>query len=63
MIKCPNCGSTAQIKFLCHDFFVWQNTVSVYLTYRCGCGRLFSTRIIMNREQEVLHNAKVDKVF
>ncbi len=63
MIKCPNCGSSAQIKLLCHDTFIWRNTVTVYLTYKCGCGRHFSTSIAMNKDQEVLHNANIDKVF
>ena len=29
MIKCPNCGSTAQVRMMCGG------------QYKCGCGQIF----------------------
>ena len=35
MIRCPNCGSTAQVKFLSD----YQYTDTLYMKkYECGCG-------------------------
>lgn len=52
MIKCPNCGSTAQVKLKNHETYIWQNEIAVYLDYKCGCGQHFITSIITNRENE-----------
>lgn len=42
MIKCPNCGSTAQVSL------AWENAdkygVKFEREYVCGCGILFSAR-------------------
>ena len=38
MIKCPNCGSTAQIKWLKTDFQENGWTIIRIDTYQCGCG-------------------------
>ena len=35
MIKCPNCGSTAQIKFIESYHYT---TKSIAEKYECGCG-------------------------
>lgn len=45
MIRCPNCSSTAQLKVIDHDTYIWRNGGSVYITYRCGCGRGFVIRV------------------
>lgn len=52
MIKCPKCGSTAQPRAIDHQSFVWKFSVSVYLTYECGCGCKFATRLEADRENE-----------
>ena len=51
-MKCPNCGSTAQIRIEYHDTYVWQNLVSIYLTYKCGCGCRFTSRLEVDRSEE-----------
>lgn len=40
MIKCPNCGSTAQVKILFH-YKYWDG--SCHTKYHCGCGCAFQT--------------------
>ena len=39
MLRCPNCGSTAQLRL------TWQDeeapTRYIYKEYRCGCGTCF----------------------
>ena len=52
MIRCPNCGSTAQVKVVDNTTFVWKDIVSVYLEYKCGCGCNFYTRIEADRKDE-----------
>jgi hypothetical protein len=42
MIKCPHCGSTAQIrlqKIEEQDYTCY--TIEVIRTYKCGCGKVF----------------------
>ena len=55
MTKCPNCGSTAQVYIYYHETYVWKDKVSVYLTYRCGCGCKFVTRIQTDRDNEKIY--------
>ena len=46
MIKCPNCGSTAQLKL------TWQDdeapTSYHYKEYKCGCGCRFRIEYAVN---------------
>ena len=44
MIKCPNCGSSAQVKVIDVEFEDDLFGIIRYKTYKCGCGRLFLTR-------------------
>ena len=44
MIKCPNCGSTAQVKVIGVEFEDDPFGVIRYKDYKCGCGHLFATR-------------------
>ena len=60
MMKCPNCGSTAQVRLDDHDTFVWKKTVSVYLIYKCGCGCRFANRLEANRSEEKFYG-KIEK--
>ena len=53
-MKCPNCGSTAQVRIDDHETCVWRNTVTIYLNYKCGCGCRFSSRLEANRSEEKL---------
>ena len=42
MIKCPNCGSTAQVR---ETFSNWSTILNASCkAYECGCGCLFHTR-------------------
>ena len=42
MIKCPNCGSTAQVR---ETFSNWSTILNASChSYECGCGCLFNTR-------------------
>ena len=42
MIKCPNCGSTAQVKETFSNYST--NIKAQCNSYKCGCGCLFSIR-------------------
>ena len=53
-MKCPNCGSTAQVRIDDHETYVWRDTVSIYLIYKCGCGRRFASRLEASRSEEKL---------
>lgn len=61
MIKCPNCGSTAQVKLIDYEsqFFEVNNKFYVYATYRCGCGRGFVTEIPSDMNNEVLYDDEI----
>ena len=43
MIKCPNCGSTAQVKLLSAKYEEDDDMVTVSRLYHCGCDKAFST--------------------
>lgn len=51
-MKCPNCGSTTQAHIDDHETYVWKDIVTVYLYYKCGCGRRFTTKLKANRCEE-----------
>lgn len=44
MIKCPNCGSSAQVRLFDDEFEEDPCGAIRYKTYLCGCGRMFITR-------------------
>ena len=58
MIKCPNCGSTAQVKLTStekrHDDWEWLET------YKCGCGCTIERRVQV-REQITTDKGKIIK--
>ena len=39
LIKCPNCGSTAQVELMWTDGE--SRSVTAYREYQCGCGATF----------------------
>ena len=43
LIKCPNCGSTAQVKILNTEYHEDGPTIRVVRIYKCGCGQMFAT--------------------
>ena len=46
MVRCPHCGSTAQVKFLDGDFSLESDNELVYIReYGCGCGTYFRTAV------------------
>lgn len=60
-MKCPNCGSTAQNRIDDHETFIWKDTVSVYLFYKCGCGCRFVSRLEVNRSEEKFYGKIEEK--
>ena len=45
MIKCPNCGSTAQIRLQkIEEQELNCYTIEVTRTYKCGCGEVLTTK-------------------
>ena len=52
MIKCPNCGSTAQVKMVNYEPYLWERELALYIDYKCGCGKCFTTRQIFERKEE-----------
>ena len=59
MIKCPNCGSTAQAHIIDQEMYIWNEQIHIYLTYRCGCGRGFVTRTIVDKANEVMYYEEI----
>ena len=45
MIRCPNCGSTAQVRRVNTTFGVNWNSTTQNNFYRCGCGCAFRRSI------------------
>lgn len=43
MVKCPNCGSTAQLEIFKIEYHEDRWTIIVVRWYSCGCGRKFTT--------------------
>ena len=51
MIKCPNCGSTAQVKLQkIEDNETNCYSIEVNRTYQCGCGQVFVDKEYKNNE-------------
>jgi hypothetical protein len=51
MVKCPNCGSTAQPKLQkIEEQELTCYTIEVTRTYKCGCGQVFTTKEYKNGE-------------
>ena len=60
MIKCPNCGSTAQVKVIDVEFEEDPCGAIRYKTYKCGCGRIFLTRTYYNESSnEIIDDPNV----
>ena len=52
MIKCPNCGSTAQPKLQkIEEEELTCYTIEVTRTYKCGCGQVFTAKEYKNNEK------------
>ena len=56
MIKCPACGMSTLLHIIDQDTYVWNDTISVYITYGCDCGRRFITRTQTNRSNEEMYD-------
>lgn len=41
-MKCPNCGSSAQLKVVATKYIEDGWTIEVVRTYKCGCGQMFT---------------------
>ena len=42
MTRCPNCGSSAQLKVIATKYNEDGWTIEVVRTYKCGCGQKFT---------------------
>ena len=64
MIKCPNCGSTAQIRVIHSNFIEDGCEIEKVSTYKCGCGCLFMTSTLYEAigSEEIL-NAQNQNFF
>lgn len=51
MVKCPNCGSTAQPYIEDVNFEYDETTASVMYSYKCGCGARYSTLILYETKE------------
>ena len=51
-VKCPNCGSTAQISVVDTEFEEQGNHIVKYTTYYCGCKHLFLTSAVYEQQGE-----------
>ena len=56
MIKCPNCGSSAQVKVFDVEFEENSYGAIRYKTYLCSCGRMFITHTYYRE----ITNEKID---
>ena len=59
MIKCPNCGNPVGANFIDIDTYVWHDIISVYITYRCECGRGFVTRAEIDKANEEMYEEEI----
>ena len=42
MVRCPWCGSTAQVEVVSTEYIENGWDIEVVRTYRCGCGQMFT---------------------
>ena len=63
MIKCPNCGSTAQFYIEDVNFEYDETTASVMYSYKCGCGKRFSTITVYvsKRGEQLIEDEEEDE--
>lgn len=60
MIKCPNCGSSAQVRLFDDEFEEVPYGAIRYKTYLCGCGRMFITRTCYKESSnEIIDNPEL----
>lgn len=55
MIKCPNCGSTAQTELMCQPF-VSRQTKMLTEGWRCSCGARYTVEYERNEEGKWVYN-------
>jgi DNA-directed RNA polymerase subunit RPC12/RpoP len=63
MVRCPNCGSTAQVRKYDWDIhFDSENEITINRQYLCkGCGHLFSTDQLYKADGEEIVNDEEDE--
>ena len=59
MIKCPNCSKPAGGNIIDTEVYIWHDIVSVYITYRCECGRGFVTKSIIDKANEKMYEEEI----
>lgn len=57
MIKCPNCGSTTQVKLINTDHRKDYEWVDIY---KCGCGCEIIQRVQVREQIAYFKGAKID---
>lgn len=60
MVKCPNCGSTAQVKFEDLYFHNGNRQVERISVYSCGCGCTFKITEAFRKKPGY---TKIEKMF
>lgn len=52
MTKCPNCGSTAQVKQISAHYYEDSWEITVIRDYTCGCGASFTGTSVFRCEEQ-----------
>ena len=60
MIKCPNCGSTAQVKKVYYEYD--ECAERAYWFYECGCGTDFRIEEDWSEDFFLNHNGKLTPI-
>lgn len=60
MTRCPNCGSTAQLKVITTEFIEDGWIIEVIRIYKCGCGQRFSSTSYYTCEDNYEYIEKIE---
>ena len=58
MVRCPNCGSTAQVEYKAERLDIYDNTI--HEMYSCGCGCEFH-RVVEVKQVIVIRKPEGDE--
>ena len=59
MVKCPACGESSSLYIIDQEVYIWNDIISIYITYGCECGRKFITRTQVNRSNEEMYDIDI----
>ena len=57
MVKCPNCGSTAQVKQVGADYVTYSHSIEVW---RCSCGCVIRRTMKMINQMIEYPNGEIE---